>query len=165
MAGLAAETMRHRHLPAVMRIEHRSNPKPWSRGVFTGELAQGDERYYIVAKLTGRLCGYGGLMFVSDEAHITNIAVAPNARRQGVGTFLLAGLVSEAGRRNCQAMTLEVRTGNLAAQELYRKFGFESAGVRPNYYPETGEDGLVMWLYRLGDAEVHARLQALGAHW
>ncbi len=46
-------------------------------------------------------------------------------------------------------MTLEVRMGNMAAQQMYRNFGFVSSGIRRNYYPETGEDALIMWLYDL----------------
>lgn len=162
VAGVLIGPMRRRHLPAVLRIERQANPKPWSLGIFAGELAQGADRHYVVAKLEGKVCGYGGLMFVADEAHITNIAVAPATRRQGIGTRLLASLVGESLRRQCGSMTLEVRTSNQAAQDLYRKFGFVSAGVRPNYYAETGEDGLIMWLYDLGSAAVQARLRALG---
>jgi ribosomal-protein-alanine N-acetyltransferase len=58
-------------------------------------------------------------------------------------------------------MTLEVRMGNEAAQRLYRNFGFVSAGVRRNYYPETGEDALIMWLYNLLSPEVQEHLGEL----
>ncbi len=155
------EPMRRRHLPAVIRIEHRAHPKPWSLGVFTSELAQGDARYYVVMRVDGKVVGYGGLMFVVDEAHVTNLAIAPSMRRQGLGTVLLAHLAREGSRRGCTAMTLEVRVGNIAAQDLYRKFGFEIAGLRRNYYLETGEDALIMWLYRLRSPEVQARLNAI----
>jgi [ribosomal protein S18]-alanine N-acetyltransferase len=157
------EPMRRRHLASVIRIEHHAHPRPWSLGVFAGELAQGDGRYYVVGKLDGKVAGYAGMMFVADEAHVTNIAVAPAARRRGVATRLLAHLVAVAVSRRCRAMTLEVRMGNTAAQDLYRKFGFQDAGVRPNYYPETGEDGLVMWLYEIGSAAVRARVSGLEA--
>lgn len=156
------EQMRRRHLPAVMRIEHRAHPKPWSVGVFNSELSQQEgSRYYVVLRAGGRVAGYGGLMFVADEAHVTNVAVAPSLRRQGLGTLLLAHLAHEGARRGCTAMTLEVRVGNLAAQGLYRNFGFVGAGVRRNYYPETGEDALIMWLYQLGSPEVQARVAEL----
>jgi [ribosomal protein S18]-alanine N-acetyltransferase len=155
------EPMRRRHLPAVMRIERRAHPKPWSLGVFTSELAQGDHRYYVVLKADGKVAGYGGLMFAADEAHVTNIAVAPLARRQGLGSQLLAELAHESTRRQCAAMTLEVRMGNVAAQNLYRKFGFVVAGVRRNYYPETGEDAYIMWLRELRSPEVQTRLKSL----
>jgi ribosomal-protein-alanine N-acetyltransferase len=155
------ERMRRRHLPAVMRIEHGAHPRPWSVGVFNSELAQGEDRYYAVARADGKVAGYGGLMFVVDEGHVTNIAVAAQWRRHGLGTRLLAHLVRQALSRQCVAMTLEVRMGNEAAQHLYRNFGFTGAGVRRNYYPETGEDALIMWLYNLGSAEVSVRLAAL----
>jgi ribosomal-protein-alanine N-acetyltransferase len=155
------EPMRRRHLPAVLRIEHRAHPKPWTLGVFTSELAQGSSRYYVLARVGGKVAGYGGLMFVADEAHVTNLAVSPLRRRQGIGARVLAHLAREGTRRGCQAMTLEVRMGNLAAQELYRKFGFVTAGVRRNYYPETREDALIMWLYGLASPEVRQRLREL----
>jgi ribosomal-protein-alanine N-acetyltransferase len=154
--------MRRRHLPAVMRIEHGAHPRPWTLGIFNSELAQGDARYYAVLRADGKIAGYGGLMFVGDEAHVTNIAIAPSARRRGLGTLLLAHLASEGARRRCVAMTLEVRMGNAAAQQLYRNFGFVSSGTRPNYYPETGEDALVMWLYNLLSPQVQERLGTLG---
>jgi [ribosomal protein S18]-alanine N-acetyltransferase len=160
---VVTEPMRRRHLPAVMRIERRAHPKPWSLGVFTSELAQGDDRYYVVLKVDGKVTGYGGLMFAADEAHVTNIAIAPALRRQGLGSFLLAELACESTRRQCAAMTLEVRMGNLAAQNLYRKFGFVVAGVRRNYYPETKEDAYIMWLRELLSPEVQARLKAIEA--
>jgi [ribosomal protein S18]-alanine N-acetyltransferase len=155
------ELMRRRHLPAVLRIEHRAHPKPWSLGVFNSELAQGSSRYYVVERARGKVAGYGGLMFVAGEAHVTNIAVSPSLRRQGLGTRLLSHLAAEGTRRRCAAITLEVRMGNLAAQSLYRNFGFVTAGVRRNYYPETHEDALVMWLYELLSPEVQGRLKAI----
>ena len=157
---VATEPMRRRHLPAVMRIERRAHPKPWSLGVFTSELAQGDARYYLVLKVDGKVAGYGGLMFAADEAHVTNIAIA-TVPAPGPGFHLLAELAREGTRRQCTAMTLEVRMGNIAAQDLYRKFGFVVAGVRRNYYPETGEDAFIMWLHELLSPEVQARLKAL----
>jgi ribosomal-protein-alanine N-acetyltransferase len=168
-SSVSFERMRRRHLPAVLRIEHRAHPKPWSIGVFTSELAQGDARYYVVVRAEGKVAGYGGLMFVADEAHVTNLAVAPGVRRHGIGTRLLAHLARQGVQRSCRAMTLEVRMGNLEAQALYRKFGFVSAGVRRNYYPETHEDALVMWLYGLGSQDVRERLEQLesqaGGQW
>ncbi len=160
-ARSSAEPMRRRHLRSVMRIERQAHPKPWSVGVFASELGQGDSRHYVVLKAGGKIVGYGGLMFVADEAHVTNIAIAPTERRHGLGTLLLGELAMEGTRRHCVAMTLEVRMSNMAAQNLYRKFGFVSAGVRRNYYPETGEDALIMWLNGLLSPEVQGRLQML----
>ena len=81
-----------------------------------------------------------------DQAHVTNIVVAPDARRLGVGTRLMSTLAATAIERGCAAWTLEVRASNTAAQELYRQFGFAPAGVRKRYYENT-EDAIVMWCH------------------
>jgi ribosomal-protein-alanine N-acetyltransferase len=160
-AAISFAPMHRRHLPAVLRIEHRSHPKPWSLGVFNSELSQGGSRYYAVARQGGSVIGYGGVMFVGDEAHVTNIAVAPACRRRGVGSALLAHLGMEALKRGSRSMTLEVRAGNAGAQRMYELFGFVQAGVRRNYYPETQEDGLVMWLYDLPSPTVQEHMARL----
>ncbi|HEY7626007.1 MAG TPA: ribosomal protein S18-alanine N-acetyltransferase [Ilumatobacteraceae bacterium] len=151
---LAIEPMRRRHVPEVMTIEQSSYPKPWSRNVFLSELelARKGERHYLVARAGGAVVGYAGLMFVTDDAHVTNIAVGSDHQRYGVATRLLAELAWEARRRGSEAMTLEVRVTNTGAQALYRKFGFVPAGVRQRYYENT-EDAIVMWCHDIqGDA-------------
>ncbi len=159
LSAVSIEPMRRRHLAAVLRIEHKAHPRPWTLGVFTSELAQRDSRHYVVARAAGRIAGYGGLMFVADEAHITNLAVAQDSQRQHIGTRLLAHLAEVSTARGCRAMTLEVRMSNAPAQQLYHKFGFVSAGVRRNYYMETGEDALIMWLYDLPSGPVQERIR------
>jgi ribosomal protein S18 acetylase RimI-like enzyme len=84
-------------------------------------------------------------MVFGDEAHVTNIAVDPDAHRRKVASRLLFALVTEARRRGATACTLEVRVANHAAQGLYHQFGFAPVGIRKNYYAETGEDALIMW--------------------
>jgi ribosomal-protein-alanine N-acetyltransferase len=159
---LAIEPMRRRHLDEVLPIEERSYPKPWSRGVFLSELelARKDDRYYVVARADGGVIGYGGLMFVMGDAHVTNIAVTADRQRSGVGTRLLAALAWEAIRRGCEAMTLEVRVSNTGAQTLYRSFGFAPAGVRQRYYENT-EDAIVMWCHDIDTAQFAQRVAAL----
>ena len=83
------EPMRKRHLPAVLRIEHRAHPKPWTLGVFTSELAQSDSRYYVVCRAGGKIAGYGGLMFIADAAHVTNLVVDYLMRLQLLGNCML----------------------------------------------------------------------------
>lgn len=159
---LTIEPLRRRHLDDVLRIELGSYPKPWSRGVFQSELelARGGERHYIVARVSGIVAGYAGLMFVVGDAHVTNIAVAHDRQRSGIGTQLMAGLGWEAVRRGCEAMTLEVRVSNTGAQALYRNFGFVPAGVRQRYYENT-EDAIVMWCHDIGNPEFAQRLSSL----
>ena len=102
---LVIEPLRRRHLADVLAIEQVSYPKPWSRNVFQSEieLARSGERHYIVARAGGVVIGYAGLMFVVGDAHVTNIAVASERQRAGVGTRMLAGLGWEAVDRGCEA--------------------------------------------------------------
>jgi len=160
--GLGIEPMRRRHLLDVMKVEEVSYPKPWSHNVFLSELelARRGERHYLVARSEGAVVGYAGLMFVTDDAHVTNIAVAADHQRRGVATRLLAELAWEAIRRGCDALTLEVRVSNTGAQTLYRKFGFVPAGVRQRYYENT-EDAIVMWLHDVRTDAVAERLTSL----
>lgn len=159
--------MRRRHLRAVVRIEEASYPRPWSLALFVSELALRDQRTYLVAKVDGRVAGYGGVMYVLPDAHVTTIAVDAALRRHAIGTRLLLALVRAAVIKGATALTLEVRASNTAAQELYRRFGFAPAGVRKGYYadPPAGpaEDALVMWAHDI-DAPAYAdRLDAIAA--
>ena len=123
---LTIETMRRRHLSAVMPIELVSYPRPWPIGVFQAEIEmmRRGERHYLVAREDGAIVGYGGLMFVLDDAHVTNVAVAAKRQRSGIATRILAELAWQAIAHGCQALTLEVRASNTAAQALYRSLGF-----------------------------------------
>jgi [ribosomal protein S18]-alanine N-acetyltransferase len=161
-SGVVVEPMRRKHIAKLMPIERASYPRPWTEGVFQSELDQArrDQRHYLVARVGREVAAYGGLMFALDEAHVTNIAVHPDHRRQRLGTRLLAELAHEAIRRNCTAMTLEVRVSNVAAQALYREFGFVPAGVRQRYYENT-EDAMVMWCHDIALPEYMSRLQQL----
>ncbi|MEN9803884.1 MAG: ribosomal-protein-alanine acetyltransferase [Actinomycetota bacterium] len=156
------EPMRRRHLKPVVNIENVVHPKPWSAGVFTSELdlARRGERFYVVAVAMGEVVGYAGSMYAVDEAHVTNIAVAPEFRRRGIARLLLHTLATEAIRREMNALTLEVRVGNDAAQGLYREFGFAPAGIRQRYY-ENSEDALVMWIHDIRGDEFRARLDRI----
>jgi len=137
--------MRRRHLRSVLRIEARAYPVPWSMSLFLSELALRSTRAYYVAFVGRQLVGYAGLMMTLDDGHITTIAVDPAWHRHKIGSRLLLVLAREAIRRGATSLTLEVRLGNKAAQNLYRQFGFRPVGVRKNYYAETKEDALVMW--------------------
>ena len=163
-AGLVVEPLRRRHIPAVVRIERQTSTNPWSGELFRGELALPEAtRAYRVAKRGGRLVGYGGLMFVVDEAHVTTLSVHPDHQGQGVGTRLLAALVHEARARGTKALTLEVRVSNEPAQALYRRFGFAPAGIRKGYYAEVGEDAVIMWAHDIDGPEYAERLAGIEA--
>lgn len=155
--------MRRRHLRAVLRIEAQVYPRPWSLPLFMSELNLRSTRVYYVARVHGSVVGYCGLMLVEGDAHITNIAVEPAWHRQQIGTRLLLNAARQARARGATHLTLEVRMSNRGAQAMYRKFGFEAAGVRKNYYAESKEDALIMWAHDIDRADYAERLTGIEA--
>lgn len=153
--------MRRRHLRSVLRIEGLVYPRPWSHSLFLSELALRGSRAYFVARVGREVAGYAGLMLSGDDAHVTTIAVDPDQHRHTIGTRLLLVLAREALARGAHNMTLEVRLSNHAAQDLYRRFGFGPVGVRKNYYQETNEDALVMWVHEIDTPDYSAVLSAI----
>ena len=149
--------MRRRHLRSVLRIEQSVYPTPWTQNLFLSEIALRISRVYLVARVGGTVVGYGGVMLVGEDAHVTTIAVDPAWQRRQVATRLLLQLTRAAIERGAHNLTLEVRMSNTGAQELYRRFGFAPVGVRRGYYVETKEDALIMWAERI-DGDEHARL-------
>ncbi len=131
-------------------------PSPWSLSLFLGELGLRASRYYVVARVDGAVVGYAGLMVSADEAHVTTIAVDPSWQQHRVGSRLLINLTRAAAARGARHMTLEVRVSNVAAQHMYARFGFETEGVRKNYYAESREDALIMWVHDI-DSEAYLR--------
>ncbi|MBR3299839.1 MAG: ribosomal protein S18-alanine N-acetyltransferase [Clostridia bacterium] len=138
----------------VYAIECASFTQPWSVESLIGEVVENDVAYYIVADLNGRIVGYAGEWVMYDEAHMTNIAVIPEFRRQGVATNLILSLMRGAHRKGASRMTLEVREFNFGAQALYASLGFTKVGVRKKYYSDTGENAFILW-----NDDIHATLQ------
>jgi len=155
--------MRRRHLRSVLKIESQVYARPWTLSLFVSEMALRTSRAYYVARINGVLCGYAGLMVTEGDGHVTTLAVDPAWHRNKVGTRLLLVLARTAVRRGAKNLTLEVRVGNVAAQEMYRRFGFRPAGIRKNYYVETNEDALVMWAHDVDTPEYGRRLDEMEA--
>jgi ribosomal-protein-alanine N-acetyltransferase len=153
--------MRRRHLRSVIRIEQQVYPRPWTFGVFLSEIGQRGTRLYVVARVGGEVVGYAGLFRAVDDGHVTTVAVDPAWQRHGIATRMLLALARGAIERGCVNLTLEVRMSNSGAQALYQRFGFVPAGVRKGYYPETGEDALVMWANDVDQPAYAARLAAI----
>ncbi len=140
-------------IPAVAALEQRVFADPWSENAFREELATASRRY-LVAEEGRAILGYGGLLVVEDDAHIVTLAVEPGTRGQGLGTRLMLRLAEEALRAGAAHLTLEVRVSNQPAQSLYRRFGFETVGLRRHYYRD--EDALIMWALDI-DSEGYRR--------
>jgi len=155
------EPMTVQDIPRVLEIERESFRTPWPADAYTHELKENRLATYIVAKVEDRLVGYAGMWVILDEAHITTIAVEPPLRGQRVGERLLVGLIEAAMERGARWMTLEVRKSNLAAQTLYRKYGFREIGTRKAYYSDNREDAVVMWTGNLRERDFQERLTVL----
>lgn len=148
-ANIRIEEMRPEDLEAILRIEEASFEEPWTREMFQAELAP-EISLVLVARseddtILGYLCG----SLVEEMFYISNVAVHPRVRRQGVGRKLLSSALAQASRRGAETATLEVRASNVKAQALYRDFGFTVVGRRRWYYTRPVEDGLIMCLYGL----------------
>jgi ribosomal-protein-alanine N-acetyltransferase len=153
---LRIEKLRRRDLRYLLPIENTVFPEPWSVAVFNSELALRHGRRYSAAWDGDQMAGYIGFMMVGEEAHITTIATAPAYQRAGVATALILDGIHALRGTGVKHLSLEVAAHNEPAQALYRRFGFAPVGVRRNYYPRTGEDALVMWVYDI-DSEEYAR--------
>jgi [ribosomal protein S18]-alanine N-acetyltransferase len=130
-------------LPSVVSIERRSFPAPWSLAMFVLELSK-PSGVCLAAGENGKLYGYLVCARYDRVWHLMNVAVAPEHRRRGIASRLIERLVEEAGDE--LPFTLEVRVSNREAIAMYERLGFRSAGVRPRYYQDNGEDALIMWL-------------------
>lgn len=131
-------------LDDIARIEAETFRDPWSRQSYADELKNPNAVYRVIT-LDGAPVAYAGFWKIFDEGHITNVAVDKKYRRQGLGRMLMEDLIECARSEGIRAMTLEVRASNEGAIRLYESFGFVSAGVRKNYYPD-GEGAVIMWL-------------------
>jgi ribosomal-protein-alanine N-acetyltransferase len=130
-------------LPAVVSIERRSFPAPWSLAMFVLELSK-PSGICLAATQDEELAGYLICSRYDRVWHLMNVAVAPGHRRRGIATRLISRLFEEGEGR--LPFTLEVRVSNHEAIAMYERLGFRSAGVRPRYYQDNGEDALIMWL-------------------
>lgn len=148
---LRVAPLRRQHLDQVLAIEQASFANPWSRGMFSQELASPVAMDRVaLGGPEGEVAAFIILWLAAGEAQVQNLAVALPFRRQGVGRFLLLSALAEAVGRGARRCSLEVRAGNRAALALYQSLGFAPEGVRPRYYWPEGEDAILMGR-RLGE--------------
>ena len=160
MTTVELEQMTTDDIEDAAALEARTYATPWSDHVFRDELAA-PGRTYIKALAATALVGYGGLMVVGDEAHITTVVVDSSHRGTGIGTRVMLELVERALVGGATSLTLEVRVSNQAAQALYRRFGMAPVGVRKKYYVD--EDALIMWVHDIATDEFADRLAGIRA--
>jgi ribosomal-protein-alanine N-acetyltransferase len=130
-------------LPAVISIERRSFPTPWSLAMFVLELSKPSGICLAATDERDELLGYLVCSRYDAVWHLMNVAVSPARRREGIAARLINQLFEEGGPQS--HYTLEVRVSNREAITMYERFGFRSAGVRRRYYHDNGEDALIMW--------------------
>jgi ribosomal-protein-alanine N-acetyltransferase len=138
----AVRDLAYADLPLVVSIERRSFPSPWSVGMFALEMSKPDT-IAVAAIEDSRVAGYLILSRFDRAWHLMNIAVAPEQRRRGIASRLIGASFERIGASD--PVTLEVRPTNRSAIELYKGLGFRSWGLRKGYYPDNGEDALIMW--------------------
>ncbi|MBK5111089.1 MAG: ribosomal protein S18-alanine N-acetyltransferase [Thermoleophilia bacterium] len=141
-ARQAIRTMTFADLPAVAALERRSFTSPWSPGMFVLEMSKSGS-VSLAAEEAGRITGYIVLTRFDLAWHLMNVAVAPEHRRRGLATRLIESALARIAEGS--PVTLEVRPSNVSAIGLYESLGFRSRGFRKGYYPDTGEDALIMW--------------------
>lgn len=132
------------YLDKIVEIENECFSIPWSKKSFEGEL-KNPNAYYFVAMIEDEVVGYGGMWYIINEAHITNIAVSPKHHRKNIGSEILKAILNESENLEIIGVTLEVNENNIPAIKMYEKFGFENEGLRKNYY-ENNENAIIMWL-------------------
>ena len=134
-------------LPQLEELEKLCFSLPWTIEQLRSQLP--DEHHIFLTALEGEhLLGYVGMMYVLDEGYISNVAVAPEARRKGIGDALIEELMRRAELLGLAFVTLEVRQSNAPAASLYEKHGFTAVGKRKNYYDLPREDAVLMTYYR-----------------
>lgn len=133
----------------VVAIDRVSFSLPWPERSFRFELTDNPASRCWVADVDGKIAGVIVAWLIVDEVHVATIATHPDFRRQGIAKNLLSYALQHLSTEGAQSSFLEVRASNLAAQEMYRKFGYEESGVRQRYYRDNGEDAILMTLESL----------------
>ena len=143
---LCIRRARAEDIEQIAAMEQLCFATPWSEKELTRDICENILSTYLVAASGRKIIGYAGIWVVTDEGHITNVAIHPEWRGQGIATVLMNELLEAAKGCGATRFTLEVRPSNKAAIALYRQFGFVIVGHRKAYYEDNGEDAAIMWL-------------------
>ena len=134
-------------LPQLEILEKECFPAdPWPKEGFLGYLMK-DYALFLVVEEKRQLLGYCGMLLIQDEGDIINIAVHPQRRREGIGHFMLDGMLRISSEMGVKAIHLEVRQGNGTARRLYERMGFVQDGLRKDYYSNPKENAILMTRY------------------
>ena len=143
MMNIIIEKMGENHLSQIAELEKTCFSTPWSENALREELTNQFSRFFV-ALCDGQIAGYIGAHNVVGEVYITNVAVFPQFRRQGIAEALIKKLMDISQTEKAEFITLEVRKSNMGAINLYTKMGFKEVGSRKNFYENPREDALLM---------------------
>lgn len=146
-------------IPVVIELDKMSFSLPWPERSFRFELTDNPASRCWIAEVDGRIVGVIVVWLLMGEAHVATLATHPNYRRQGIAKKLLAHALQHLAGEGAQSSFLEVRAGNIAAQEMYRKFGYKESGRRRHYYKDNDEDAILM---KLDSLKVELFMPAIG---
>ena len=135
--------MNSSHVPQIARLEEICFSEPWSEKSIASEL-ENPLSLWLVALDGETVAGYIGSQTVMDETDMMNVAVHPEYRRQGIGEALVMALIRQLQQTGSRILSLEVRTSNVSARNLYEKLGFIQVGKRPRYYRNPREDAYIL---------------------
>jgi ribosomal-protein-alanine N-acetyltransferase len=155
MSAIKIRRMTMSDLEDVVRIDQTSFSLPWSKNNFIFELNENKTSRCYVACVGNdeKIVGLLVMWLIVDEAHVATIAVDEDFRKMGVAETMLRHALFECVSDGAIEATLEVRTTNLNAQNLYAKLGFVVVAERPNYYSDTKEGALIMTLKDISSFE------------
>ncbi len=149
MMQVIYRTITYDDIEEAYALESAVFSEPWPKSAFEEIVENKDADYYVAEDAdTGKLLGGCVIFRILDEGDITNVAVWPEYRRQGVAEGLLKFALDHAQKLGNDEFTLEVRASNEAAIRLYEKCGFASEGIRPGFYSKPKEDAVIMWKRR-----------------
>ncbi|MGG5462809.1 ribosomal protein S18-alanine N-acetyltransferase [Clostridium sp. B9] len=148
MSSYKIELMDSSHVEGVFEVSKLSLSEAWNLDSIEKELSNKLAKY-LVALDGDKVIGFVGIWIVFDEGDITNIAIHPDYRKQGIGDLLMTNLISICKENNINSLTLEVRESNIPAQNLYKKHSFKEEGIRKNFYDNPKENAIIMWRYNI----------------
>jgi len=131
----------------ILSIEEATFSAPWSRDIFVRELQLPISRSFVAKTSKNQkveIAGYMIFWIIAGEVQVHKIAVREDHRRTGIASILMEAMVRSSCKESVFVCTLEVGRSNEGAKKLYEKFGFIVIDTRPRYYPESGDDALIM---------------------
>ncbi len=147
-ALLYISPMTAQDLNMVLVIERESFPSPWTYSLFRQELDLSFSRHLVLRRScsdrNGEIIGYIIFWIIHDEVQLQRIAVKKDSRCKGMGNILIGEMMEVCLQEGVKSGSLEVRASNYSALRLYKKLGFQVAGMRKGYYTDTQDDALLM---------------------